>query len=163
MVGGWKEYFKFWGQISLSQPLMMHKPITHWNMLIPLSAQNPTFLCQSHYQKFNPTLCQPIPLFLVYIYYPTITLLVYTHWQVPQPAAKTHREPGCAWVTLTISSATDVAHFSHRTWSKTTAAHENTKAISPIVESSAGVVMCRLCAGSFSKYFRYRNARMTWW
>ena len=36
------------------------------------------FLFQSHYQNFNPTLCQPIPLFLVYIYYPTITLLVYT-------------------------------------------------------------------------------------
>ena len=38
----------------------------------------PLFLFQSHYQNFNPTLCQPIPLFLVYIYYPTITLLVYT-------------------------------------------------------------------------------------
>ena len=36
------------------------------------------FLFQSHYQNFNPTLCQPISLFLVYIYYPTITLLVYT-------------------------------------------------------------------------------------
>ena len=36
------------------------------------------FLFQSHYQNFDPTLCQPIPLFIVYIYNPTITLLVYT-------------------------------------------------------------------------------------
>ena len=36
------------------------------------------FLFQSHYQNFDLTLCQPIPLFIVYIYDPTITLLVYT-------------------------------------------------------------------------------------
>ena len=33
---------------------------------------------QSHYQHFNCTLCEPISLFLVYHYHPTITLLVYT-------------------------------------------------------------------------------------
>ena len=36
------------------------------------------FLFQSHYKNFDPTLCQPIPLFIVYIYDPIITLLVYT-------------------------------------------------------------------------------------
>ena len=44
------------------------------------------FLFQSHYQQFNPTLCKPIPLFLVYIYHPTITLLVYT----PSTTTKHH-------------------------------------------------------------------------
>jgi len=46
------------------------------------------FLFQSHYWQFNPTLCKPIPLFLVYIYHPTITLLVYTHigrWAIETP------------------------------------------------------------------------------
>ena len=48
----------------------------------------PLFLFQSHYQNFNPTLCQPIPLFLVYIYYPTITLLVYTLFEYPTVKAQ---------------------------------------------------------------------------
>jgi len=41
---------------------------------------NPTIWTESHFFCSNPTLCEPTPLFLVYIYHPTITLLVYTRY-----------------------------------------------------------------------------------
>ena len=65
----------------------------------------PLFLFQSHYQQFNPTLCKPIPLFLVYIYHPMITLLVYTGRESSDRhglQVGVHWGRGTGWVSSTL-------------------------------------------------------------
>ena len=106
--GWWWGLRRFFFQISNTyflgtenvpyQPLTIFERVAfigHWNVrphanptiitLSPLSEHDPTLPFsiplspfKSHYHHFNPTLCASIPLFRVYIYYPTTTLLVYT-------------------------------------------------------------------------------------